>query len=413
MTRTLFVVSASLPHGLPDEGSDGPKKDYAAIARRLGADLLDWSAARRTLLLRLLCSVLGLAVVQAWLAFQRRHDYDVLLTDGEHIGIPLALLLKVARSRTVHVTIGHRLSTPKKRFFFRTLRVQTHLNAVVLHSRYQHDFALDQLNFSPKQLALLPYQVDPDFWRPMPAVEEQMIASAGLEYRDYPTLFEAVDGLDVKLVVAAASHWSKRKNTALGTTRPANVKVASYNYFELRDLFARAAIIVVPVDDVDFQAGVTTILEAMAMGKPVIVTHTYGQTDVIEDRRSVTRGTEERARPVSLLRDVAEEEDIPIDPNGFYVPPKDPGALQRAITFLLEHPEDRVRLGQAGRRAVERLMTVDQFAERIARVIDLVTPPPGGRPSLTAVPTPSHGTPMAPATTATPAQTVELERAAR
>jgi glycosyltransferase involved in cell wall biosynthesis len=394
-TRTLFVVSASLPHGLPSE-TDGPKKDYAAITRRIGADLLDWSVARRTLLLRLVCSLLGLAVVQAWLAFKQRHRYDVLLTDGEHIGIPLALLLKLTRSRTVHVTIGHRLSTPKKRAFFCWLRVQTHLNAVVLHSRYQYDFALDQLGFSPNQLALLPYQVDPDFWRPMEATEERLVASAGLEYRDYPTLFEAMDGVDGKLVVAAASHWSKRKNTALGASRPANVEVASYNYHQLRDLFARAAIIAVPVDDVDFQAGITTILEAMAMGKPVIVTHTYGQTDVIEDRRSVTRGAEERARPVSLLRDVAEEADVPIEPNGFYVPPKDPGALQRAIVFLLENPDHRARLGAAGRRAVERLMTVDQFAERIARVIDLVTAAPGGRSPATTVGAP------APARTAEP-----------
>src|SRR4051794_6012834 len=396
MTRTLFVVSASLPHGLPDEQADGPKKDYAAIARRLSADLLDWSAARRTLLLRLLCSVVGISIVQALLAFQQRHRYDVLLTDGEHIGIPLALLLKLARSRTVHVTIGHRLSTPKKRMFFCWLRVQTHLHAVVLHSRYQHDFALDQLGFSPNQLALLPYQVDPDFWRPMPAVEERLVASAGLEHRDYPTLFEAMDGLDARLVVAAASHWSKQKNTTLGADRPANVTVGSYNYHQLRDLFARAAVIAVPVDDVDFQAGITTILEAMAMGKPVIVTHTYGQTDVIEDRRSVTRGAEERSRPVSLLRDVADEADIPIEPNGFYVPPKDPGALQRAITFLLDNPEHRARLGEAGRRAVERLMTVDQFAERIAQVIELVSPPSNSRPASADVPATSASRPAAP-----------------
>src|SRR5262245_43695078 len=98
MTRTLFVVSASLPHGLPDEQADGPKKDYAAIARRLNADLLDWSAARGNLLLLLLCRVLGISIVQALLAFRRRGRYDVLLTDGEHIGIPLALMLKLAGS---------------------------------------------------------------------------------------------------------------------------------------------------------------------------------------------------------------------------------------------------------------------------------------------------------------------------
>ena len=35
MTRTLFVVSANLPDGIPAQ-TDGPKKDYAAISERLG-----------------------------------------------------------------------------------------------------------------------------------------------------------------------------------------------------------------------------------------------------------------------------------------------------------------------------------------------------------------------------------------
>jgi glycosyltransferase involved in cell wall biosynthesis len=386
MTRTLFVVSASLPNGIPVQG-DGPKKDYAAISERLGADLLDWSAARKTLFLRLLCAVVGISVVQALLAFSRRRAYDVILTDGEHIGIPLALLLKLAGSKKAHVTIGHRLSTSKKRPFFRWLRVQSHMSAVVLHSKFQYDLAIDQLGFTRDQLALLPYQVDPNFWRPMGVPEERLITSAGLEYRDYPTLFQAVEGLDAQLVVAAASLWSKRRNTALDAEKPANVTVGSFNYLELRNLFARAAIVAVPVDDVDFQAGVTTILEAMAMGKAVIVTHTYGQTDVIHDRRLVTRGNESRDRPVSLLHDFAEEEGVPLEPNGFYVPPKDPEALHRAIAFLLDNPDHRARLGAAGRRAVEHLMTVDQFAERIARVVELVVTPQQGRPPLSLLPT--------------------------
>lgn len=384
MTRTLFVVSAHLPDGIPPQG-DGPKKDYAAIAERLGADVLDWSAARQSPLLRLLTKLVGVSVVQAWLAFSRRRSYDVILTDGEHIGIPLALLLKLAQSKKAHVTIGHRLSSSKKRPFFTWLKVQSHLSAVVLHSRFQYDLALEQLGFSHEQLALLPYQVDTDFWQPMDVPEERLVTSAGLEYRDYPTLFQAVEGLDVQLVVAAASHWSKRRNTALDAPRPSNVEVSAYNYQQLRELFARAAVVAVPVDDVDFQAGVTTILEAMAMGKAVIVTHTYGQTDVIHDRRLVTRGNEERDRPVGLLHDFADQQGVPLEPNGFYVPPKDPEALHRAIAFLLDNPDHRKRLGAAGRRAVEQLMTVSQFAERIARVVEGVARPKRGRTPLSMV----------------------------
>ena len=103
-----------------------------------------------------------------------------------------------------------------------------------------------------------------------------------------------------------------------------------------------------------------------------MVTHSYGQTDVIEDRRSVTRGETDRPHPISLLRNVAEEEDVPIEPNGFYVPPHDADALRRALIFLLDNPERRAELGAAGRQAVEQLMTVDQFADRIALIVEVV-----------------------------------------
>ena len=248
---------------------------------------------------------------------------------------------------------------------------------MILHSRYQYSLAIDRLGFRRDQLALVPYQVDASFWHPLPTPEERLVSSAGLEYRDYPTLFTAVEGLDAHVVIGAASHWSRRRNTALSTTRPPNVEIGSYDYRALRELYARAAIVVVPVDDVDFQAGVTTVLEAMAMSKPVIVTHSYGQTDVIEDRRAITRGAQARTRPVSLLRTLAQEAGVEVEPNGFYVPPKDPEALRRAIVYLLDRPDDRARLGAAGRRIVERLMTVEQFAERVAGIVDEVT---GGRP---------------------------------
>ena len=37
-------------------------------------------------------------------------------------------------------------------------------------------------------------------------------------------------------------------------------------------MYARARLVVVPLHDVDFDAGVTTITEAMAMGKAVVAT---------------------------------------------------------------------------------------------------------------------------------------------
>jgi glycosyltransferase involved in cell wall biosynthesis len=365
--RVLLVVNATVPRG--EAHPEGPRKDYDALAERLGAAVLDRGHVERSPVARLAARALGTTLVQAWLAFRRHRDYDAVLTDGEGIGLPLALLLKLSGGRCPHVTIGHRLSTSKKRPLFRWLRAHSHLTRIALHSVRQREIAIQELGIPAERLALVPYQVDSAFWRPQPVAEERLVCSAGLEHRDYPTLFRAVAGLDVRAVIGAASYWSHQRNTAQDAERPANVEVGAFDYVALRDLYARSAIVVVPLADVDFQAGVTTILEAMAMGKPVIVTHTNGQTDVVEDRRAVTRGATARPRPVSLLQMLAGSSGVALEPTGFYVPPDDPDALRRAIVYLLDHPAERARLGAAGRRTVEQLLTLEHFVDHLSRLL--------------------------------------------
>jgi glycosyltransferase involved in cell wall biosynthesis len=367
MPGVLFVVSATVPTEPVD--APGPRKDYIYLARALGATVLDYTAVRRSRTARGIARLFGLPVAQAWLAFRSRGRYRAILTDGEHIALPLALLLKLAGATVPHVTIGHRIAASKKRPLFRWLRLHSHISRIAVHSRLQYELATTELGIPAERLALVPYQVDTEFWRPQDRPEEALICSAGLEHRDYPTLFEAVEGLPVRVVVGAASFWSHQRNTAAGAPLPANVEVGAFDYFALRDLYARAALVVVPLFDVDFQAGITTILEAMAMGKAVVVTHSRGQTDVVEDRRGVTRGRPPGSRSTSLLRELSAARGLAVEPNGFYVPPGDPGALRRAISYLLDHPEERARLGAAGRRAAEGLFTLEQFTERIAGLV--------------------------------------------
>jgi glycosyltransferase involved in cell wall biosynthesis len=365
----LFVVSADLPNGAQTT-SDGPRKDYTTLIETLHPTILDRTRARQSVIGRIVDRFFGVSIAQAVLAFLQHRRFDTVITDGEHIGIPLAILLKLAGATTVHVTIGHRLSASKKRPFFRWLRVHSHITRIAVHSKLQYAIATSELGIPKEQLAVIPWQADTDFWRPQAVPEERLVSSAGLEHRDYATLFQAVDGLDARVVVGAASHWSRQPNTALGADRPTNVTVGSFDYAALREVFARSAVVVVPLFDVDFQAGITTILEAMAMGKAVIVTRAAGQTDVVEDRRLEARGTPTRPRPTSLLRELAEQAGVPVEPNGLYVPPGDPVALRRAIDYLLDHPDERARLGMAARQTVERFMRVEQFAARMSAWIE-------------------------------------------
>jgi glycosyltransferase involved in cell wall biosynthesis len=336
------------------------------FSQLVGATILDRNAVDRSPIARAIQRAMGLGVAQAWLAFRRRREYDAIVTDGEHVGIPLALLLRFSRAAVRHVTIGHRLSSRKKWVFFRLLRAHNRMDRVAVHSRRQFDLASAKLGIEPGRLALTPYHVDTAFWAPRPSSDTRLVVSVGLEHRDYPTLFQAVAGIDAQVVIGAASNWSKH---GVGRGKhPANVHIGSFDYPALRDLYARATLVVVPLVDVDNQAGVTTILEAMAMGRPVVVTQSLGQTDVVEDRRRSARGAL-RQRPESLARQLATQAGARLHPNGFYVAPADVAGLRRAICYLLDHPEERARLGLAGRRMVEQLFTVDQFAERLHGIV--------------------------------------------
>jgi glycosyltransferase involved in cell wall biosynthesis len=163
-----------------------------------------------------------------------------------------------------------------------------------------------------------------------------VVSSAGLERRDYATMMAAVADLPVDVVLAAASPWSKRPDTTADAVIPANVTVGRLDLAELRSLYGRSALVVVPLEEVEFQAGITTILEAMSMGRAVVCTRTAGQTDTIVD-----------------------------DVTGVYVPPGDVDALRSAIESLLDDPDRAARLGRAARDWAVAHADVDVYAERL------------------------------------------------
>jgi len=96
-----------------------------------------------------------------------------------------------------------------------------------------------------------------------------------------------------------------------------------------------------PLYPVNFQAGVTAILEAMAMGKAVLCTRTPGQTDVVIEGET-----------------------------GLYIPPGDPAALRQAIEHLLAHPEEAARMGANGRNIIETRMSLDRYVQNFSRLLD-------------------------------------------
>lgn len=342
--RTLLTVSGVIPATLDADVAAGrrPRADYRVLADHLEADVIDVTGAERALgRFGSLLGRAGAGPVLAWYAWRRRRNYDVILTDGEQVGLPLAILMRwFGSSHCRHVMIVHILSVPKKSWLIRLTRIASAVDHYIVYSSAQAD-AIRRFGVPTARITRSTFMVDTKFFRPISAHGKRpTICSAGLERRDYATLVRAVDGLDVEVVIAAASPWSRQHDSSSGLQIPENVTVERLSLDELRDLYSRSRFVVMPLVDVPFQAGITTILEAMAMGRAVICTKTSGQTDTIVD--GVT---------------------------GIYVPPDDAVALRAAIERLVASSEECDALGRAARTWAVEHAELDRYAERLAGVV--------------------------------------------
>ncbi len=217
-------------------------------------------------------------------------------------------------------------------------------------STLQMRIASNQLRVPAAKLFYAPQPVDDLFWRPEDLPAQNRICSVGWEARDYGTLLNAVAPVDADVdLVAGSIVWSALGGPGkpdgpggahLNILSPRVRLCQNLSWHELRALYARARFVVLPLQDVEYNAGITAMVEAMAMGKAVIVTRTRGLDGVITD-----------------------------GVHGIYVQPGDPAALRRAIEFLLNNPDEALRMGRAGRALVEERHSMDPCITRLASIV--------------------------------------------
>lgn len=346
----LLTVSGWIPEELDRlvESGQRPRADYVVLGQRLDADVVDVRRALASsgLIGRLLLRLGGAGGLLAYYCVRHRSRYEVILTDGEQVGLPYAMWCRlVGRRRTAHVMIVHILSTPTKSRLVRLFRLGPLIDKYIVYSSRQGQLLIEDLGVSADRVSVIPFMVDTQFFvPPRQGGAGRLICSAGLERRDYATLVEAVEGVDAEVVIAAASPWSRQSDKSSTLAVPDNVRFCSLDLAELRDLYASAAFVVMPLVEVDFQAGITSILEAMAMARPVLCSRTAGQTDTIMDGET-----------------------------GWYVTPGDPAALRSKIVDLLDDSAEVERIGAAARQWVVQHADIEVYADRIAEVAAAAT----------------------------------------
>jgi glycosyltransferase involved in cell wall biosynthesis len=268
-------------------------------------------------------------------------DADVVLT-------PLANLLPVAarlrrRPRVVLFDWGiagqlARVSSRRRWLLRRALDVTA---AILSPSSSMRDRLLERADLDPDRVCVVELGADADWLVPDGTSRGREVLAVGKDMaRDYHTLAEAL-----RLGGGPAVLVAKPRNlVGVDLPQEATVRVG-VSWRELRSLYAHAGCVVVALRREDAGvgsdgSGLTALLEAMAMGAPVVATGRNVIADYVDDGRT-----------------------------GLLVPPEDPPALAAAIRRVREDPELAASLGRAARSAIEERFTSRLLAERLAPVV--------------------------------------------
>lgn len=317
-----------------------PRVDYMEVCKRLEAEVSGYGLFQTYwyALERKFDKLVKLDFFESIRITKRISQYNAVLSASEKTALPLSMFLSLSGQHIPHVVISHHLSSKNKSRLFRIWQVHKTFNHVICVSQAQRDYAVKNLHIPALKAHFIYDKVDHGFFRPMEDEPDNFVLAVGQEQRDYNTLYKALSGTGIKIIIVASSNWSTYRLPILGDSNAEVVRNIPYTL--LRSLYARARLVVVPLNNVCYAAGSNTILEAMAMGKPVVVTNTPGIREYIQDGET-----------------------------GLFVSPGDSTLLRETILSLWDDEPTQRRLGANARQAVEEKMNLWIYVDHVTRIM--------------------------------------------
>jgi glycosyltransferase involved in cell wall biosynthesis len=278
-------------------------------------------------------------------ALRRINAADVVFSTVDTVGLPLILLKRVflVRPPLVYVSIGlpERLAQLRGRRMQRLYRnALRRARTIIAYSENEVAWVRDWLGSGGPSVEFVPFGVDTNSFRPSEREPDTDVVSVGVDPRRDFELLLAIAGRrpELSFRIVASAELAR----TLGRM-PANVELETDIPLEaVRDRFAEARVVALPVRDNSYSGATTTLLQAMAMGKPVVVSRTAAVADGYELEDGV---------------------------NCRLVDPGDESAFEQTLVETLTGAEAAAALGRRARQTVERSFSWERFTDALWQVV--------------------------------------------
>ncbi len=271
---------------------------------------------------------------EAWILFRRARDYDVVLTMGIResmaYGFLSLLFRRPAKQVMTEVFIDNaqprnplwRMKTLLYGYIARRAHgIITNSSAEIASTAKRFGLPEDRLRFVPLNATIEPQETT--------EAAPLFILSAGRTLRDYDVILETARSLPHPFTVICGPADLRTPCLPDSITVLREIE---------RDAYLRhvqdSAVVALPLLPAERSTGQVVMLEAMAMGKPVITTRAPGTADYIRDQE-----------------------------NGFLIEYGDTKAWTRRCRELMDDPALRKRIGHNAREDVRRHYSPDTHAE--------------------------------------------------
>ena len=287
------------------------------------------------------------AVRQAWRLWRRRKGADAVVTMGARASLAYGLLCAATGVASRQVMMEYFLDIPRPeswrwRFKHALYRiVARRALGILVNSKGEIGSTVSRFGLERGKVLYVPMYSTIE---PPECIEENdgIVVSIGRTLRDNETLLAAARRFRAPLVLVVG------KGDKLPEPLPPNVELLREITLEdAQRLMRRAAVVAVPLLPAERSTGQVVVLEAMALGKPVVATELAGTVDLI---------------------------DSGVD--GLLVPAGDVEEFAKAVNRLLENPEEARALGRA---AYRRILATGSADHRGRAMLDAVAHLAGGK----------------------------------